>query len=87
MHAELSELIAQVLSAQTAGRPQEAEHYFVCGKCAQAVDARSLTQIFHHLALGHRRLSEAELTELYPFQISCDASAIVMEVLCGVPHL
>ena len=84
MHTEIRELIEEVLSAQTADKPEEAEHYFVCGKCQQAVDARSLAQVFHHLAPDHRPLSEAELTELYPFYISRDASLIVMNVLCGV---
>jgi hypothetical protein len=84
VHAEIRDLIDDVLSAQTADRPHEVEHYFVCGQCAQAVDARSLAQIFHHLAPDHRRLSEAELTELYPFQISRNESAIVLKVLGGV---
>jgi len=87
MHAEFRDLIDDVLAAQTADKPHEADHYFVCEGCSQAVDARSLAQIFHHLASGHRRLSEAELTALYPFYLSRHASVITMKVLSGLAQL
>ena len=41
----------------------EAEHFYVCAACGQAVDMRSLYQVFHHEEEGHQPLSEAELAE------------------------
>lgn len=34
----------------------EAEHFYVCQTCGQAVDARDLAQVFYHDEEGHRRL-------------------------------
>ena len=87
MHAEIRELVGQVLTAQISNKPLEADHYFLCGKCAQAIDARSLAQVVHHLAPEHQRLSEAELTELHPFDFSRQASLIVMTARCGLSGL
>lgn len=84
MHAEIRELVGQVLIAQTAGEPLAADHYFLCGRCAQAIDARSVAQVFHHLAPRHQRLSEGALTELCPFEFSRRASQIVMSFRSGL---
>lgn len=38
------------------GRPitSEADHFYVCEQCKQAVDMRDLGQVFHHEAPGHQ---------------------------------
>jgi hypothetical protein len=38
----------------------EGAHFYVCLTCGQAVDMRSLYQVFHHEEEGHKPLSEAE---------------------------
>ena len=36
------------------GDPEnEAQHFYVCAACGQAVDRRSLFQVFHHEEPGH----------------------------------
>jgi hypothetical protein len=41
------------------GEPEsEAEHFYVCKACGQAVDMRDLGQVFHHEVPGHERLPE-----------------------------
>ena len=84
MHAEIRELVGQVLAAQISGTPLTASHYFLCAKCAQAIDARSVAQIFHHLLPEHECLSDAELTELCPFEFTRRASQILMRVRSGL---
>ncbi len=34
----------------------EADHYYVCSSCKQAVDMRDLGQVFHHEEVGHAPL-------------------------------
>jgi hypothetical protein len=34
----------------------EAEHFYLCPTCGQAVDMRDLAQVFYHDEEGHRRL-------------------------------
>jgi hypothetical protein len=46
-----------------AAATSEAEHFYRCPGCSQAVDMRSLYQVFHHEAPDHQPLSEAELIE------------------------
>jgi hypothetical protein len=37
------------------GEPlDEAEHFYVCGECGQAVDMRRLGDVFHHEDAGHK---------------------------------
>ena len=36
----------------------EAEHFYVCSDCGQAVDKRDLGEVFHHEEPDHERLSE-----------------------------
>jgi len=86
MRGEISDLFAQILSAQVAAEPLSAEHYFVCAKCGQAIDARSLAQTLHHLAPEHRPLTEAELTDLHPFAITRCGSKIVLSVQAEIPY-
>ena len=86
MHAEISDLLERVLSAQAAADPQTAEHYFLCASCGQAIDACSLAQILHHLAPEHPRLSEAELTGLHPFVITRCGSQIMLSVQSEIPY-
>jgi hypothetical protein len=58
-------LVEHVLAHKHGNPPaDEAENYFLCAKCAQAIDARSFEQLFHHLQPEHRRLTESELTQL-----------------------
>jgi hypothetical protein len=35
----------------------EAEHFYVCKACGQAVDKRRLGDVFHHEEAGHEPLS------------------------------
>ena len=35
----------------------EADHFYVCEECGQAVDMRDLFQVFHHEEVGHERHS------------------------------
>ena len=44
----------------------EREHFFVCAECGQAVDMRSLYQVFHHEEEDHNPLSESDLSESSP---------------------
>jgi hypothetical protein len=32
----------------------EADHFYVCDACGQAVDMRDLGQVFHHEDVGHK---------------------------------
>lgn len=34
----------------------EADHFYVCASCGQAVDMRRLGDVFHHEGPGHSRL-------------------------------
>ena len=34
----------------------EAEHFYICEACGQAVDMRRLGDVLHHEAEGHERL-------------------------------
>jgi len=34
----------------------EADHYYLCAACGQAVDMRDLGQVFHHEDAGHEPL-------------------------------
>jgi hypothetical protein len=39
------------------GEPaNEADHFYVCGACGQAVDMRDLHAVFHHEREGHKPL-------------------------------
>jgi hypothetical protein len=41
-------------SRRVGGEPeQEAEHFYVCAACGQAVDMRRLGDVFHHEDDGH----------------------------------
>lgn len=41
-------------SKRTAGEPaDEAQHFYVCNACGQAVDKRRLGDVFHHEKPGH----------------------------------
>lgn len=31
----------------------EADHFYICAKCKQAVDMRDLVQVFHHEDIDH----------------------------------
>ena len=84
MHAEIRELVGQVLIAQDSDEPLGSRHYFLCAKCGQAIDARSVAQVIHHLRPGHPRLSEAALTEMSPFEFSRHSSVIVMTARSGL---
>ena len=86
MREQISDLVERILGAQIAAEPQSAAHYFLCAKCGQAIDARSLTQILHHLTPEHRRLSEAELTGLHPFAITRCGSKIVLSAQSELPY-
>jgi hypothetical protein len=86
MREELSNLVANILTAQVAAEPQSAEHYFLCRRCGQAIDSRSLAQTQHHLGPGHRRLTEAELTDTHPFVITRCGSKIMLSVQSGIPY-
>ena len=35
---------------------EEADHFYVCAACGQAVDCRDLGQVFHHEEEGHEPL-------------------------------
>lgn len=38
------------------GDPEdEADHFYICASCGQAVDKRDLGQVFHHEEEGHER--------------------------------
>ena len=44
---------------RTGGEPEdEAEHYYVCDECGQAVDMRDIAQVLHHEDAGHGRWEE-----------------------------
>src|SRR5207248_5726629 len=42
----------------------ERDFFYLCEECGQAVDKRSVAQIFHHEEQSHVPLTEAELTQL-----------------------
>ena len=42
----------------------ERDFFYLCEECGQAVDKRSVAQIFHHEEQSHLPLTEAELTQL-----------------------
>jgi hypothetical protein len=42
----------------------ERDFFYICEECGQAVDKRSVAQIFHHEEQNHLPLTEAELTQL-----------------------
>jgi hypothetical protein len=46
------------VGVRVAGPPvtSEAEHFYVCEACGQAVDMRDLGQVFHHEEPGHEPL-------------------------------
>lgn len=37
----------------------EADHFFICPECGQAVDMRDLGEVFHHEEPGHKPLPNA----------------------------
>lgn len=42
------------------GEPtNEADHFYVCAHCKQAVDMRDLGQVFHHEEPGHEPLTRS----------------------------
>lgn len=42
-------------SRREGGEPaNEAEHFYVCKACGQAVDKRKLGDVFHHEEAGHK---------------------------------
>jgi non-homologous end joining protein Ku len=51
-------------SRKRAPPKDESGYFYICEECGQAVDKRSVAQIFHHEELSHLPLTEAELTEL-----------------------
>ena len=46
----------------------EAEQFYECPQCGQAVDTRSLYQVLHHEEVDHEPMSEAELAETSPIE-------------------
>lgn len=47
-----------IKGTRVGGEPaSEAEHFYACSACGQAVDMRDLGQVFHHEELGHERLA------------------------------
>ena len=66
MDNEFRKAIARMSRAKRkTGAPKgERDYYCVCEECGQALDTRSAAQVFHHEELGHRPLTESELTEL-----------------------
>lgn len=50
---------AQGTPAKRVGGPpvqSEADHFYVCADCGQAVDMRQLGEVFHHEVPGHQPL-------------------------------
>jgi hypothetical protein len=41
---------------------EEGGHFYVCPTCGQAVDMRSLFQVFHHESEEHEPLTDADLS-------------------------
>ena len=39
----------------------EADHFYCCAACGQAVDMRDLGQVFHHKAPGHALLPDDDM--------------------------
>lgn len=44
-----------IFGVRVGGEPaNEAEHFYTCAACGQAVDMRDLGQVFHHEEDGHK---------------------------------
>jgi hypothetical protein len=47
----------EIIGTRVGGEPaNEADHFFVCKACGQAVDRRDLGQVFHHEEDDHKPL-------------------------------
>lgn len=47
----------EIIGTRVGGEPaNEADHFFVCKACGQAVDMRDLGQVFHHEEDDHKPL-------------------------------
>ena len=46
-------IIGRIVSAETVN---EADHFYICGACKQAVDMRDLGAVFYHEDEGHEPL-------------------------------
>lgn len=45
----------KIIGHREGGDPvNEAEHFYVCAACGQAVDMRDLGAVFHHEDAGHK---------------------------------
>ena len=66
MDENLRKTIARLSKRSRKSSPpkDERDFFYICEECGQAVDKRSVTQIFHHEEYGHVPLTEAELTQL-----------------------
>lgn len=46
-----------IIGKRVGGEPaNEAEHFYTCSHCGQAVDKRDLGQVFHHMQHIHDKL-------------------------------
>ena len=53
------EELNQLKGERVGGDPlDEAEHFYVCAACGQAVDCRTLGDVFHHEEKGHKTIGE-----------------------------
>lgn len=49
------ELLNQFKGERVGGEPlNEADHFYVCAACGQAVDCRNLGDVFHHEEPNHK---------------------------------
>ena len=65
MSRDLDELTGgkPIIGRRSGGEPlDEAEHFYSCPECSQAVDMRDLAQVLHHHEAGHAPLSEKDLS-------------------------
>ena len=59
------EILKHIHGKPIGGEPEnEAEHFYTCAMCGQAVDRRSLYQVAYHDDVEHPPLTDAELSEL-----------------------
>lgn len=48
-----------ITGKRVGGEPDdEAEHFYICAECGQAVDMRDLGQVMHHEEPGHERIPD-----------------------------
>jgi hypothetical protein len=57
MNVPLSNDLESIVGKRIGGEPaNEAEHFYECAACGQAVDKRQLGDVFHHEEPGHKPL-------------------------------